>query len=365
MLIPVYNRERYVADAIDSILVQTFTDFELLVIDDGSTDATREIVRSYRDRRIRLVCNTANLGIPRTRNAGIELARGEYLAFLDSDDCAYPERLAKQVAFLDRHREYAAVGAWIRRMDEQGRSLRRVKRKPIAADDIAAERLFRSCLENSASMARTAVIRQYGHHEEYDLGSDFDLWVRIVADHKLATLPEVLVRRRMHGGRTTQRRGTQIAERRLTIFAAQLTGLGIRFTASDLQRHYLLRRMQKMGFTPGRAYLDWARAWLLQLRAANQIARCYPEPAFSQVLGLFWLKVCWYAPTKLWWAAWQGLWRSPLRRAAWRGLCRRVWLYAPRRFKGYSPWVARQSRPVMQRQRPQTSPRPIPHRAAR
>src|SRR5262249_23770783 len=172
-VIPVYNREKYVRDAIDSILAQTFTDFELLVIDDGSTDKSRDVVCSYRDPRVRLVCNETNEGIPKTRNKGIHLARGEYLAFLDSDDWACPERFAKQVEFLDRHPEYAVVSAWIEWADEAGRSLKRVKRKPVLPDEIAALRLFQSGIENSASMARTAVLREFEHREEYDLSEDF------------------------------------------------------------------------------------------------------------------------------------------------------------------------------------------------
>src|SRR5262245_55227910 len=126
VVIPVYNREKYVAAAIESILAQTFSNFELLVIDDGSTDGSREVIQSFRDLHVHLVCNETNLGIPRTRNRGIQRAHGEYLAFLDSDDWAYPERLGKQVAFLDSHPEHAAVGAWVAWMDETGRPLRRV-----------------------------------------------------------------------------------------------------------------------------------------------------------------------------------------------------------------------------------------------
>src|SRR6185436_10599654 len=125
----------------------------------------------------------------------LRLARGEYLACLDSDDWACSERFAKQVTFLDTHPDYAAVGAWIAWMDEQGRSLRRIKRKPVSPDAIAAQRLFQAGIENSASMARTAVLRAYEYQEEYDLSEDFDLWARIAAKHKLATLTEVLVRR--------------------------------------------------------------------------------------------------------------------------------------------------------------------------
>src|SRR5262245_27160007 len=126
VVMPVYNREKYVGKAIESVLTQTFTNFELLVIDDGSTDRSRAIVQSYVDARIRLFCNDANEGIPKTRNKAIALARGEYIAFVDSDDWVYPERLAKQVAFLDRHGDYVAVGTWTDWMDDTGRSLKRV-----------------------------------------------------------------------------------------------------------------------------------------------------------------------------------------------------------------------------------------------
>jgi len=103
VFIPAYNREKYIGDAIESILAQTFTNYEILLIDDGSTDGTVDIMRSYTDPRLRIIRNEKNLGIPKTRNKGIEHARGEYIAMLDSDDRAYPTRLEKQAAFMDRH----------------------------------------------------------------------------------------------------------------------------------------------------------------------------------------------------------------------------------------------------------------------
>jgi glycosyltransferase involved in cell wall biosynthesis len=328
VVIPVYNREKYVRDAIASILAQTFTDFELLVIDDGSTDGSQEVVRSYCDPRIRLVCNETNQGIPKTRNTGIRLARGEYLAFLDSDDWACPERLMKQVAFLDDHPDYVAVGAWIEWMDEEGRPLGRIKRKAVSPEEIAAQRLFRSGIENSASMARTVVLRNYGHQEQFDISEDFDLWSRIAAQHKLATLPEVLGRRRIHSGQIMLRQASHKKDRRLKIYASQLQALGITFTDTDLERHALLRSMRKLKFTPDLAYLEWAEDWLLRLEAANQQVQCYPEPAFSQVLGQLWFKVCWHASASRGWTAWRRFCKSPLRKDAWLSLRKLLRLYA-------------------------------------
>jgi len=329
VLIPVYNREGYVRDAIESVLAQTFTDFELLVIDDGSTDRSCEVVQSYHDPRMRVVCNETNAGIPKTRNTGIRLARGEYLAFLDSDDWAYPERLAKQVAFLDSHPDYAAVGAWVDWMDEEGRSLRRVKRKPVLPDEIAALRLFQQGIENSASMARIVVLREYEHQEEYDVSEDFDLWARIAAHYQLATLPDVLVRRRMHSGRISEGKAHRIKETLIAIYAAQLRALGVAFTDTDLDHHYLLRSMRKRGFLPDRAYVEWADAWLQHLQMANLRASSYPEPAFSHLLGRLWLKVCWYASNRCGWTIWRRFLQSPLRAYAWPGLRKHLALYPP------------------------------------
>lgn len=320
VLIPVFNRERYIRDAIDSVLAQSFTDFEVLAIDDGSTDGSIELVTTYADPRVRLIRNERNLGIPTTRNRGIAAARGEYLAFLDSDDIALPKRLARQVAFLDAHPDYAAVGAWIQWMDTAGRRQRGVKRKPVSAEQIAANRLFRQGIENSTAMARTSVLREFGHREEMALGSDYDLWSRIAAKHKLATLPEVLVYRRRHGERVTNSDEDRSKAWRLQIYARQLQDLGISFSQQDLERHYLLRRMHKTDLAPDTDFLDWTETWLSGLQAANNARNLYPEPAFSTVLGEFWLKTFWYARTKTGRRPWLRFWRSSLRSVAWAGI---------------------------------------------
>lgn len=331
VVIPVYNREPYIGEAIASVLAQTFGDFELMVIDDGSTDRSRDVVRSFRDRRIRLLCHESNWGLPRTRNAGVDAARGDYLAFLDSDDIALPNRLAKQVAFLDDHPGHAAVGAWIDWMDNRGRPTGRVKRRPPQPDDVSALRLFRQGIENTASMARTAVLRQYRHDEHFEVSEDFDLWARVAADRPIANLADVLVLRRAHAQQISKGRDEQTRLYRQAIYARQLEALGIAFEEEDLKRHYLLRRMRKSGYTPDRAYVDWAEAWLRGLQTANARARRYPEPALSRLLGGFWGKVCWEATPRLGRAAaWQHFRASPLRRWAWAGLRDDIFLRGPR-----------------------------------
>ncbi len=324
VVIPVYNSERHVGEAIESILAQTFTDFELILIDDGSTDRSHEVMRSYRDPRIRLVRNDSNLGIPKTRNEGVFLAEGDYLAFLDHDDYAYPRRLEKQVAFLERRPDCAAVGSWAVWVYENGRPSAKVKKRPVSPDDISSLLLFRSGVQNSSSVMRTSVLRDLRYREEDDVIEDHELWVRMAARHRLANLPEILVRHRKHAGQATQREGYGARERQLTIFRMQLEALGLDVTAADLERHFLIPRMGKMGFLPDAAYLAWAEDWLLKLQAANREARRYPEPAFSEMLACMWTHVCWFAARRLGWRAWRRCLASPLRRGSWSGLRKHV-----------------------------------------
>jgi glycosyltransferase involved in cell wall biosynthesis len=314
VFIPVYNRERYIGAAIDSILAQNFPNYELLLIDDGSTDCSLEIMRSYPDPRIRVVCNERNHGQPRTRNRGIQLARGEYTAMLDSDDFAHPNRLEKQVAFLDRHPDYAEVGSWDRAIDTQGRLLKKVRRQPASPEDIHAQLLFRCCLSNRSIMARTTILRAYGYRNDYPRCQDYELHVRLAKKYKLGNLPEVLVFGRVHPGQLT-RQTTELGNvKKRAIVRTQLNELGVAFSEADLDLHLILPRMRKRRFTPDRAYLEWAEAWLLKLKGANRRKQCYAEQAFAQAVSDQWVRACRAAWASMGWTAWKYFLRSPLRK---------------------------------------------------
>lgn len=238
------------------------------------------------------------------------------------DATAHPERLARQVAFLDAHPDHAAVSAWVDWVDDSGRR-RRIKRKPVAADEVAARRLFRSGIEHVATLARTAVLREHARAGSVEGSANFDLWARIAARHKLSNLPEILLTRRCTGApaEDPELRRTE----RGAVYALQLAELGIAFSDDDLARHFLLRRMRKEGFAPDSAYLAWAEAWLRNLQAANARTRSYPEPVFSEVLGTYWVKVCWHGAHRIGLpAAWRAFRASPLRRWAWPGLKRQI-----------------------------------------
>lgn len=327
VVIPVYNRERYIAAAIDSVLTQTLADFELLVVDDGSTDSTPDIIRAYRDPRINLVSNAFNMGIPRARNLGVQLARGKYVAFLDSDDFAYPARLQRQSEHLDANPGCAMVGSWELPMDEHGAICGSVKRRPISPEQLRAHSIFRCGVSGRAIMAPTDILREYQFRDSYPVSEDFDLCVRLSKDHDICNLPEVLIRHRKHEGNTSREKTQLMTNRVRSILTRQLNDLEVKFNEDDLRFHLLLRRLSKQPFKPDRRFLEWSEQWLLGLRNANQRARLYPEPAFSRALGLYWLYTCWKAFGSRPLGVSQHLLGSVLLASAWGGFQDLVGLY--------------------------------------
>ncbi len=314
VFIPVYNREAYIGAAIESILGQSFSRFELLLVDDGSTDRSVEVLRSYDDLRIRVVCNAHNRGIPHTRNRGLELARGEYIALLDSDDIAQSDRLQHQVAFLDRHSDTVQVGGWVRRMDATGRLLKKVKRQPTTPDEVRTQLLFRCSLSNTTIMARTAVLREYGYRPNFPRCQDYDLHVRLAKRHKMANIPRILTHARVHPAQITARTPQLGDTKKEEIIRRQLTDLGVTCRPQDLSAHLTLSRMRKFQIIPDRTYLDWADAWLQGLLEANGRTRHYPASVFQRAVSAKWAHACLAASQRLGWTAWRRFLRSPLRK---------------------------------------------------
>jgi len=295
VFIPVHNRELYVRVAVNSILAQTFEDFELLIVDDGSTDGTLDVLSRYSDPRLRVESNGSNLGIPRTRNRGLELARGEFIALLDSDDHAYPRRLARQVAFLDGHPEIAQVGSWCSFMDADGKMLDRIRRQPLAADDVHAHLLFHCPVINRTVMARTNILRNLRYDEDFPRCQDYEMHARLVRNgYRLANLPEILVCGREHGGRFTGRTAELGRDRKMAVYRRMLEPIDIDATDDELARHHALTRPVERP-TDEIDYLGWAEAWLWRIKQANRVRPVYPEPALSRALGAIWALNCWKA----------------------------------------------------------------------
>lgn len=201
VIMPVFNTSDYLAQAIESVLSQTLADFELVIVDDGSTDDSMAIAARYvrTDRRVRVIRNP-NKGLSRARNQGVEAARGDFMAALDSDDVALPDRLSLQVAFLVRHPECVVLGGQVDLVDPEG--------SPIAPmsvclhhDDIMTQLLQgrgSAIVQPSAMFRRSAVLAAGGYDERLDTAEDLDLYLRLAERGVLANLPHTLLRMRRH-----------------------------------------------------------------------------------------------------------------------------------------------------------------------
>jgi glycosyltransferase involved in cell wall biosynthesis len=198
---PVYNAEPYVAEAVESILGQTLGDFEFLIIDDGSTDRSLRILQCYaeRDPRIRLT-SRANRGLVSTLNELVDQARGEFLARMDSDDIALPERFQQQVAYLRAHPECTVVGCRARVIDPDGDPLCDwfIEQPHEVIDDLHLRGEVGSVICHPSALMRRDAVLAVGKYRDFAIGEELDLFLRLAESSRLAILPDVLLKYRNH-----------------------------------------------------------------------------------------------------------------------------------------------------------------------
>jgi len=201
VVMPVYNSERYIGESIDSILNQTYDDFEFIIIDDSSTDSTKNIVEEYmsRDDRIKLI-NLENKGLVASLNEGVKHAKGEFIARMDSDDISFPNRLERQISYLQNNQDIVALGVWTLVIDEDGRPIQRWKLNK-SHNEIVSRLLSGKggqLIHPSIMLRRKALVKVGGYDERYKVSEDFDLYVRLSEIGILENLPEVLFCWRRH-----------------------------------------------------------------------------------------------------------------------------------------------------------------------
>lgn len=197
VIMPVYNAEKYVYEAIDSILKQTFADFEFLIFDDCSTDSSRDIILSFKDPRIRFFASPSNTGYVKHLNDGLIHARGQYIARMDADDVADPERFIEQLDYLNQHKQVGVCGTWIEFIGaKEG-----VLEYPVEHQDIITYLLlFGNCIAHPAVMLRRSVLvdSQLSYDASLEPAEDYDIWNRLAVVSELHNLPKVLLKYRVH-----------------------------------------------------------------------------------------------------------------------------------------------------------------------
>lgn len=288
VVLPAYNADRWLAKAIDSILLQSLRDLELILIDDGSTDGTLDVLARYNDRRLIIVRNATNEGLVAALNQGIELARGRYIARMDADDISYRARLELQVRFLETRSDVGICGTWFRLM---GGRWPTTLRTPTEHDDISAQLFFRSPFGHPTIVFRTEFLRQTDMR--YDPASadaeDFDLWVRARAKTHFANMPRVLMSYRLHGEQTSVRSKTSQSRTAVRIRLQQLAELVP--SATDAERDLHLRISAPDVFSTKDELLR-ARDWLYFLDEANRKGHLFSRNSFAKALAHTWTYCC-------------------------------------------------------------------------
>lgn len=202
VVMTVFNGVEHVAEAVESILFQSFSDFEFLIIDNASTDGTVALLKKYSDPRIRLILNESNLGQTKALNRGISASQGEFMARMDADDISLPARLGAQVDYLNAHPRVGVVGSWHDEIDESGRHLKLMKYPSdpleVKCHLLSDGNLTKRCVAHPTVMFRSAVLLEMGGYDEtIKYAQDYELWTRLISKYDIANIPQSLLKYRV------------------------------------------------------------------------------------------------------------------------------------------------------------------------
>jgi glycosyltransferase involved in cell wall biosynthesis len=227
VVVPIYNGANWILETLASIFAQTHSQFELILVDDASTDELASVLASVSDTRLRLLRLDKNGGVANARNAGVRAAGGEYIAFCDADDICLPNRFALQLAYLVDKPQAAVCGSGFVCFSADG-DLNTVQH-PTASDAIRRNLMAGNCFGMSTMMGRAAVFKQYAFDQSFTPSEDYELWTRMATNGiALANLPEALVRYRIHPTQASQQRSDlldRLATRIRAMYCARILGL--------------------------------------------------------------------------------------------------------------------------------------------
>jgi glycosyltransferase involved in cell wall biosynthesis len=287
IIMPTYNSAKFVKKAIESILLQTFQDFELLIVDDCSTDHTLGIVQTMRHEKIRLFHTPHNLGAAGARNLGMAEARGRYIGFLDADDYAYPQRLEEQVGFLEQNPDIDLLGTWTEVANENDEIMSYFKLN-FSSEEIPMRLLFQNCFALSSVMMRnkfTAVV----FDGQYAPAEDYEYWTRLAKKARFAIIPSILTRYLEHSQGISKVKQDRMRQNVRQIITKQLNDLGIIPNEKEYELHQQIAHFE---FCTSKDFLSASHQWLHKLLKTNELENKYPHFIFSKILANYWIKIC-------------------------------------------------------------------------
>ncbi len=240
VVMPVYNSEKYLSEAIESILNQTFQNFEFIIVDDKSTDSSWQIIQEYaqKDQRIVPVKNTGKKGCYSARNFGLSLAKGKYYAVMDSDDISLLNRLEVQFEFMEQNQDVVVCGAWAESFGESSG----LKKTPVLNESIVANLFFNSCIAHPTAFIRNDVLKSNNiyYKDSINVAQDYEFWNRLKKFGKLTNIPEVLLKYRIHDSQISSLKMKKQDEVAYLIRTNQIKELGWNLKEKEIELHNLI-----------------------------------------------------------------------------------------------------------------------------
>ncbi|MDT3428365.1 glycosyltransferase involved in cell wall biosynthesis [Paenibacillus forsythiae] len=285
VLMPVYNASCFLEHAVESILQQSYTDFELIVINDGSTDNSLEILERYSDPRIKLIHNGTNSGIVSSLNCGLNAASGAYIARMDADDYSLPDRFKAQIQFMDLHPEIGVCGTQYRIMGSPPHGDGGLSTAlPCDPDIVACSLLINCCLAHPSVMLRRRVLDRLHsppYDPDYQHAEDYHLWARLSAITRIANLEQCYLYYRQHDLQLSRTRRLEQLRQADRIRLDLLNGMGLVPTSEEWELHLNLCYSRRSG--------DGSeREWIRKILFRNLSARRYDQLALMDVLNSVW-----------------------------------------------------------------------------
>ena len=289
IVMPFYNTENFIKETIESLLNQTFKDFELIVVDDGSTDKSPEIISSFKDPRIKLIQNEQRKGIVYSRNKGLSEANGEFYAPFDSDDIALPHKFERQIQFLQDHSDFGLIGSWTRMIDKDGKLLKKKWKLKASPQAIPSILLFRSYFGQPSVVMRRKAVPDEGYTEGFEIGEDYRMWVDVTRKWKVWNLQEYLTYYRIHEKSITQSNLELYSECELKLYKYIYAGLEIIINEHNCS---LLRIIKNDSEISEVNLLKEIENFLLLIIEQNKRLKLYDQNQLERVIFNRWLKVC-------------------------------------------------------------------------
>lgn len=287
---PVYNGEKYLKEAIESILSQTYKNFEFLIIDDGSTDASEKIIRKFSDDRIRVLKNTRRLKLSGALNRGLDNANGEFVARMDADDIALPDRLDIQMKYLHQRPELGICGSWIQKFGNQDSDICEF---PKTYEQVRSYALFDCPFAHPTVMIRKSFFDSHGlrYNGAYYPTEDYELWNRALDYFAGENIEKVLLKYRVHNKSMTLDDWDEMDCKAKSIVEGQLKKLGLDCSDETIKTHRNIGR----GISHRSKNIEELKAgelWLRELLSANRNKKRYNPETLAETVALVWFRFC-------------------------------------------------------------------------